>query len=315
MRSETRLTARLSGLSAGAADSLFAVAHCALLTACRSCLTQSSPALAVMASADDALVTHAVIDRVLSSASSAASDSASPGAGAVTAAADDGNPASFFVLQSSTSLYAGVPGHSGRADGDPLASTFFTPLDIAIDARQQLFVADTNNARIRRIAKNGGRVSTVASISGGDGPVENRPTGLAFADDGSLFILQGGVHHSVFVISPEGRVSQLAGSEAIGHTDSTAGGPSGLFKASFNFPRATAVDSQGVVYIVERGNNCVRRLDLQRKTVTTLQLCDSEGAPLNLLEPEGITVDQFDDLYVADTGQDQNDAGSAADAS
>ena len=243
-------------------------------------------------SAADALVTHAVIDRVhaLSSASSSASDSASV----------DGTR-SFFVLQSSTSLYAGVPGHSGRADGDPLASTFFTPCDIAIDARQQLFVADTNNARIRRIAKNGGRVSTVASISGGDGPVENRPTGLAFASDGSLFILQGGVHHSVFVISPEGKVSQLAGSDQIGHTDSTAGGPSGLFKASFNFPRATAVDSKGVVYIVERGNNCVRRLDLQAKTVTTL--LDSEGVPLDLQAPEGITVDQFDDIYVADTGR------------
>jgi hypothetical protein len=79
---------------------------------------------------------------------------------------------SFFVLQSSTSLFAGVPHLSGKLDGEALQATFHTPTDIIFDENQQMFVADRNNARIRRINK-AMKVSTIASISGGDGDIEN----------------------------------------------------------------------------------------------------------------------------------------------
>lgn len=204
-------------------------------------------------------------------------------------------PGSFFVLESSTSLFAGIPGKVGRGDGPAEVASFNCPQDLVVDANQQLFIADTLNARIRRISKQG-KVSTIASISGGDGEIENFPNGLAFDHKGALYILQGGKQHHIFQISAEGRVSQLAGAETIGHTDIQGN----LYKAEFNFPRATGVDSKNRLYVCERGNNAVRRVDLEVKSVITL--LDEYGSPLDLLAPEGITVDQNDEVYVADSG-------------
>lgn len=67
---------------------------------------------------------------------------------------DSGAP-SFFILHSSTSLFAGVPHMHGKLDGEALAATFNSPQDIVVDRNQQLFIADANNASIRRINKLG----------------------------------------------------------------------------------------------------------------------------------------------------------------
>jgi DNA-binding beta-propeller fold protein YncE len=85
-------------------------------------------------------------------------------------------------------------------DGPSLAAQFNTPSDIVVDRNQQLFVADTDNARIRRISKQGA-VSTVAAIGGGDGNIENFPHGLAFDQKGAMYILQSGLRHQIFQVS------------------------------------------------------------------------------------------------------------------
>lgn len=141
------------------------------------------------------------------------------------------------------------------------------------------------------------KVSTIASIGGGDGQIENQPNGLAFDSSGAMYILQSGRDHHIYQVSPIGQVRQIAGANNPGHNDVIKGD---LFKASFNYPRATGVDSKNRLYIVEKLNNAVRRVDLVDKSVTTL--LDQFGKPLDLLNPEGIVVDQFDDIYVADTG-------------
>jgi streptogramin lyase len=93
-------------------------------------------------------------------------------------------------------------------------------------------------------------------------------------------------------------VSQLAGTNEKVLKDIAKGGD--MFKASFNHLRATGVDSKNRLYICEKVNNPVRRVDFVEQSVTTL--LDQTGKPLDLLNPEGIVVDQFDGIYVADTG-------------
>jgi streptogramin lyase len=91
-------------------------------------------------------------------------------------------------------------------------------------------------------------------------------------------------------------VKLLAGTDEKGHKDSM----SDLLEASFNHPRATGVDSQNRIYICDKCNNAVRRIDMVKQTVITL--LGPGGVPLDLLNPEGIVVDQYDDVFIADTG-------------
>jgi len=227
---------------------------------------------------------------------------AAAGSASVAASSYAATPAplgpSFFVLQSSTSVFAGSPGVAGKIDKVAAASLFNRPIALAFDLNSQLFIADMKNARIRRIQKTNGMCSTIASISGGDGPIENEPQGLVFDQNGTLYILQTGKLHHIYAISPAGRVNQVAGSSQHASTDITGN----LFRASFHDPRAVAVDSHNRLYVVDRGSNSVRRVDLEEKTVVTLVDADNDDEPLDLLNPEGIAIDRFDDIYIADTG-------------
>jgi hypothetical protein len=85
---------------------------------------------------------------------------------------------------------------------------------------------------------------------------------------------------------------------------------------SLNRPAAVALDSSGNTFIADRGNNCVRRIDAQTGSVTTLLGLVSSGtgdtcnaatnptptAAQGLYLPGGIVIDSNDSLYIADTG-------------
>jgi hypothetical protein len=109
------------------------------------------------------------------------------------------DPPNFFVLVSETSLYAGGPNTKGSTDGLALNARFNSPSDIVVNKYQELFVADTDNASIRRISKQG-QVSTIAAIGGGDGEIDNWPHGLAFDHEGCMYILQVGLKHQIFQV-------------------------------------------------------------------------------------------------------------------
>ena len=111
-----------------------------------------------------------------------------------------------------------------------------------------------------------------------------------------MYILQSGLKHQIFQVKPKAGVSLLAGTDEKGHKDTNTN----LLEASFNYPRATGVDSSNRLYICDKGNNAIRRIDMVKKTVITL--VGPNDTPLDLLAPEGVVVDQYDDVFIADTG-------------
>jgi sugar lactone lactonase YvrE len=154
----------------------------------------------------------------------------------------------------------GVPGF---ADGKAERSRFNTPTALALSADGNfLFVADTNNNRIRRIDLVNRRVSTVAG--GGtkgtipDGPggqaIILQPIGLALDSDGTLYVAEL-VVSDIRRIDPAGNVTTLAGGGSLKLRD----GP-GL-EARFNQPRGLAIDTQrGVLYIADYENFVIRSI-------------------------------------------------------
>ena len=91
---------------------------------------------------------------------------------------------------------AGSPENPGSADGMGAAAQFDHPLGVALDGAGNLFVADTGNATIRKIALATGAVTTVVGSHGHTGvvlgplPAElSAPTDLVVGSAKDLFIL------------------------------------------------------------------------------------------------------------------------------
>jgi len=159
------------------------------------------------------------------------------------------------------SVFAGKTGASGSADGIGSAARFSEPRGIAIDANDNLYVADEGNSNIRKITP-GGIVSTLAGAAGQTGHRDGAGTAARFAAPRDLAADAAGTiyvadtdNHCIRRISSAGVVSTLSGQ---------AGQP-GLMDgegdiARFSEPRGIAIDPLGNVYVADTGNRAIRRI-------------------------------------------------------
>jgi outer membrane protein assembly factor BamB len=173
---------------------------------------------------------------------------------------------------------AGSAGQSGSTDGSGTAARFNSPSGIAVDSSANVFIADTTNNTIRRIAANSTTVTTLAGLSGvtgssdgeGSGALFNRPTGLAIDSAGNVYVADTG-NSAIRRVTPAGSVSTFAGLPSIaGMQDGTA------FGAYFNQPQAIAFDSAGNLWVADTGNSALRRISTSGR-VTTLSLTTGSG--------------------------------------
>ncbi|HYG75473.1 MAG TPA: NHL repeat-containing protein [Planctomycetota bacterium] len=161
----------------------------------------------------------------------------------------------------STIAGTGKPGFSG--DGGPaLAATFSKVRGLAVDAAGNLFLADTDNHRIRRIGRDG-VITTVAGTgtpgySGDGGTALNatlrEPGGLAFDAAGNLYIADE-LNHVVRKIDTAGVISTVAGSGVQGSNGENVP----ALQAQLSRPSGVAVDSSGNLYISSQ--NRIRRVN------------------------------------------------------
>jgi sugar lactone lactonase YvrE len=155
----------------------------------------------------------------------------------------------------------GVPGF---ADGAADKARFNTPTALALSADGNfLFVADTNNNRIRKVDLVNRRVSTLAGGAGRgstvDGPggmaVILQPIGLALDSDGVLYVAELAVS-DIRRIDPAGNVNTIAGGDGNPKLKDGLG-----LEARFNKPRGLAIDRQrGVLYIADYENFAIRSI-------------------------------------------------------
>ncbi len=111
--------------------------------------------------------------------------------------ADSGNHAIRMITSGgSVTTIAGLPGSSGSADGYRTAARFNTPSRLTMDNAGNLFVSDTGNHTIRRIATGGSITTTVAGSPGNPGYAEgsgtlarfNTPRGIAHIGSSTFYI-------------------------------------------------------------------------------------------------------------------------------
>ncbi len=176
-----------------------------------------------------------------------------------------------------TTTYAGTLGTSGNSDAQ---ATFNVPRNAVADAAGNLYVTDSGNNTVRMIAAATKAVTTLASGF-------NNPWGITIdnATPQNLYVTDIGTH-SVKKLSQSGgvwSVSTLAGSTA-----GTSGLPSNAngTAALFNYPLGITTDNT-YLYVVDAGNNAIRRIELAAPNAVVLMAGSSAGTAGNSVSTTG----------------------------
>jgi sugar lactone lactonase YvrE len=206
----------------------------------------------------------------------------------------------------------GSYGYGG--DGGPATSAMlYLPFGTAVDSNGDVFIADTDNNRVREVVKATGDILTVAGTGGGiysgDGGLATstnitRPDGVALDASGDLYIADGYDNRILEVVKATGDIITVAGTGATGYSGD--GGPA--TSAMLNSPYAVTVDGSGNVFFTDQGNNRVR--EIVKATGTILTVAGTGGAGYNgdggpatkamLNQPNGVAVDGSGNVYISD---------------
>ena len=176
--------------------------------------------------------------------------------------ADSGNHLLRIIATNGiVSVLAGNPETFGSADGTGTNAFFNNPVGLALAPDGSLFVSDANNFTLRRVTT-AGIVTTLAGAAGQDGSTDGpaasarfgKPAELALAPNGTLYIADA-AHHTIRRLTPDGRVSTIAG--LVG-ADGAADGANGL--ARFFNPYGLAIAARGHLVVADTYNQTVREL-------------------------------------------------------
>jgi hypothetical protein len=162
-----------------------------------------------------------------------------------------------------------------RGDGGPARQARFRfPHSITLDDKDNLYVSDLGNHRVRRIDAISGRIESIVGNGKGELPQEGgnardepflTPQGLAVRGE-NLWIASVSGHSLWRLHFKRGTIHRVAGTAKKGHTGD-GGDP---LMATFDGPRGMTLSPSGILYVPEGENNVLRAVDTRKRSIRTL---------------------------------------------
>lgn len=207
----------------------------------------------------------------------------------------------------------GVAGYSG--DGGPATSAELNgPYRVTVDLAGNVYIPDSGNSRVRKVAPNGTITTVVgtgrAGYTGDGGPAIyaslNYPEAVAFDPAGNYYVADEGAN-AVRFVTTTGTISTAAGTGVAGYSGD--GGPA--TSAKLDGPVGVAVNAAGNLYISDQGNNVIRKVT--NGTIATIAGnggfgFSGDGGPAINAElgyPASIGLDAAGNLYIPDVNNNR----------
>lgn len=232
-------------------------------------------------------------------------------AGSLYVADMDNNKVRKITPSGTISTFAGTGTVGAAGDGGPAASAQLNmPQGMAVDSAGNVFIADGQNNKVRKVAPNG-TISTYAGTGAagatGDGGAATAarldyPRNVALDAAGNLYIADHD-NHKIRKVTPGGTISTFAGTGQSGSTGD--GGPA--TSAKMNNPYGLALDAAGNVYLSNWGEGKVRKVNTSGTISTVAGIggfgYSGDGGPATSAQlgmPHGVAVAADGSLYIGD---------------
>jgi len=161
---------------------------------------------------------------------------------------------------------------------------FLEPHGLRVDKQDNVWVTDRGLQQVFKFTHAGKLLLAIGTerVAGTDGTHFDKPTDIAFAADGSVYISDGYGNSRVAKFSPDGKFLLDWGRK-------------GSALGEFDLPHSVAVDAKGLVYVADRGNARIQVFDADGKFLRMWKSTEL-GRPWTLI------VGPDDHLYVVDGG-------------
>ena len=190
------------------------------------------------------------------------------------------------------------------------------PDDVAVDKSGNIFIADTGNNRVRKVAANTGIITTVAG-NGQKSPLQNdviataaaayHPTGVVVDAVGNIYIAE--YFNSLIrkVTASTGIITTVAGTGTLLYNGDNILATA----ANLNYPVKFCLDNLGNIFIADMFNQRIRMITASTGIITTVAGTGEYGNSGNgglatsakLSGPSAVAVDYLGNLYLSDNAQ------------